>query len=65
MKINGVDVVPGETYESGKDYDLDVLVLGKAVADELWRAKGEGRPRGVYEVASVGSAAEKWTVKRC
>jgi hypothetical protein len=46
MKIDGVEVVAGELYTAGEDYERDVLVLGRKVADEIYNP----RPRSLVKV---------------
>jgi hypothetical protein len=64
MKIDGKDVMPGYVYVAGDDYERDVLVLGREMANHVRAAKAEQRPMGVYEVSAPGSASMPWRLTR-
>ena len=64
MKIDGVDVTAGEAYIAGEDYETDVLVLGREMADAAQWWKAQVRPVVAYHITDAGSAVTPFRLTR-
>lgn len=54
MKMIEDGFIVGATYHSGEDYERDVFIFGKPMADRIWAEKDkEPREHGVYVVVEV------------
>jgi hypothetical protein len=58
VKVNGQEFVIGDAYEAGNDYEMDVKVFGREMADAVRAAQAEKRPRGNYTVTDLGSVTK-------